>query len=184
MRMESAHKREERAGLKRQKELERMRKEQAKLSAQEQARLAAEAFEHSLDVLLSVHRTASSTFDWMKPLCALPPHKPTSPDWNDFEKERADGETCAHSQDASSRAKARLRAGTFPRQRHGELPARSTLRLPRRSRATTRARYRKLKLERQINANLRGLSSRTRRPVRFRRGAAVYEMSVNRASRP
>ena len=75
-RMEAARKREERASLKRQKELERMLKEQAKLSAAEQARLEVEAFENSLDVLLSVHKEARPKFDWMEPLSSLPPHAP------------------------------------------------------------------------------------------------------------
>ena len=75
-RMEAARKREDRASLKRQKELERMLKEQAKLSAAEQARLEVEAFENSLDVLLSIHREARPKFDWMEPLCSLPPHAP------------------------------------------------------------------------------------------------------------
>lgn len=91
-RIEAARKRDERASLKRQKELERMRKEQAKLSAQEQARLEVEAFENSLEVLLSVHKEASPRFDWMEPLCALPPHKPLNPDLAAFESEYADWE--------------------------------------------------------------------------------------------
>ena len=75
-RMEAGRKREERASLKRQKELERMLKEQAKLSVAEQARLEVEAFENSLEVLLSIHKQASEKFDWMEPLSSLPPHAP------------------------------------------------------------------------------------------------------------
>ena len=53
-----------------------MLKEQAKLSVAEQARLEVEAFENSLDVLLSIHKQASERFDWMEPLSSLPPHAP------------------------------------------------------------------------------------------------------------
>lgn len=89
-RMEAARKRDERASLRRQKELARLLKEQAKLSAQEQARLEVEAFENSLEVLLSIHKQASAKFDWMEPLCALPPHAPTNVDLAAYEQERGD----------------------------------------------------------------------------------------------
>ncbi len=89
-RMEAARKRDERASLKRQKELARMFKDQAKLSAQEQARLEVETFENSLEVLLSIHKEASPKFDWMEPLCALPPHAPMSADSTAYEQERAE----------------------------------------------------------------------------------------------
>jgi hypothetical protein len=68
-RLEAARKRDERASLKRQKELERMLKEQEKLSVQEQARLEVDAFENSMEVLLSVHRDSRPQFDWIEPLC-------------------------------------------------------------------------------------------------------------------
>lgn len=91
-RMEAARKRDERASLKRQKELERMLKEQAKLSAQDQARLEVEAFENSMEVLLSVHKDARPKFDWMEPLSALPPHQPMDSDLAAYEQERAEWE--------------------------------------------------------------------------------------------
>ncbi len=87
-RMEAARKRDERASLKRQKELARMFKEQAKLSVQEQARLEVERFENSLEVLLSIHRESSAKFDWMEPLCALPPYTPMNADLTAYEQER------------------------------------------------------------------------------------------------
>jgi hypothetical protein len=89
-RIEAARKREERASLKRQKELERMLKEHAKFSAQERARLEVEAFENSIEVLLSVHRDARPQLDWMAPLSALPPHRPLHPDMAAYEKEHAE----------------------------------------------------------------------------------------------
>ena len=89
-RMEAARKRDERASLKRQKELARMFKEQAKLSAQEQARFEVETFENSLEVLLSIHKQASPKFDWMEPLCALPPHTPMNSELAAYEQERAE----------------------------------------------------------------------------------------------
>ena len=79
-RMEATRKREERASLTRQKELERMLKEQAKLSTAEQARLEVEAFENSLEVLLSVHKDARPKFDWMEQLSSLPPLTPVRTD--------------------------------------------------------------------------------------------------------
>lgn len=67
-----------------------MLKDQAKLSAQEQARLEVETFENSLEVLLSIHKQASDKFDWMEPLCALPPHAPLNGDLTAHEQERAE----------------------------------------------------------------------------------------------
>lgn len=74
--MEAAGKRQQREVLKRQKDLECRLKEQAKLSAREQARLEVEAHENALDVLLSVHKQQSETFDWIAFATALPPHEP------------------------------------------------------------------------------------------------------------
>jgi hypothetical protein len=74
-RREAAHRRQEREERKRQKELERRNKEQAKLSELEQARLEVETHENALDVLLSVHKESSATFDWDAYACALPPHE-------------------------------------------------------------------------------------------------------------
>ncbi len=76
-RFEAARKREERAALKRQRELERALKEQAKRSALEQAKLEVEAFENSIDVLLSVHKDVSAPFDWIGAVTALASHAAT-----------------------------------------------------------------------------------------------------------
>lgn len=89
-RLEATRKRDERASLKRQKELERILKEQAKLSAQEQARLEVEAFENTLEVLLSIHKEASPKFDWMEALCALPPHMLANSNLATYEQELAE----------------------------------------------------------------------------------------------
>lgn len=75
-RIEAAHKRDERAARKRQKDLEKILKERAKLSALEQAKLEVEAYENALDLLLSVHKERSTPFDWDSIACALPPHQP------------------------------------------------------------------------------------------------------------
>ena len=91
-RIEAERKRDERAALKRQKELERRLKEQTKLSAKEQARLEVDTFENSLEVLLSVHKEASPPFDWMEPLCSLQPHAPMNLESADFQQERAEWE--------------------------------------------------------------------------------------------
>ena len=69
-----------------------MLKEQAKLSAQEQAWLEVEAFENSMEVLLSVHKDARPQFDWMEPLSALPPHRPMNSELAAYEQERAEWE--------------------------------------------------------------------------------------------
>ncbi|MFO1458945.1 MAG: hypothetical protein U1G08_06010 [Verrucomicrobiota bacterium] len=87
-RIEAARKREERAALKRQRELTRILKEEAMLSAQEQARMEVEAFENSIEVLLSIHKEAGPSFDWLEVLCALPPHAPFNGDTAHYEKER------------------------------------------------------------------------------------------------
>jgi hypothetical protein len=70
----AALKAEERAAVKRQKEIARAIKEQAQLSGLERARLEVAEFENSVEVLLSIHKQVSPTFDWMEPFCALPTH--------------------------------------------------------------------------------------------------------------
>src|SRR5258708_1416708 len=75
-RLEAARKREEREARKQQRELEKRLKEQAKLSALEQARLEVDVHENALDLLVSVHKGASTPFDWHSFVCALPPHEP------------------------------------------------------------------------------------------------------------
>lgn len=79
-RIEASRKREERAALKRQRELQKALKEQAKLSAQEQARLEVAAYQNSIDVLLSVHKEASPTFDWIGLVAAIAPHNSSGDD--------------------------------------------------------------------------------------------------------
>jgi len=72
----AVRKREERTAKKRQREIERQLKEQAKLSALEQARLEVEAYENTLDVLLSVHKEQHSPVGWDEFAISLPPHEP------------------------------------------------------------------------------------------------------------
>lgn len=71
-RIEAERKRNERAAVQRQKQLNRLLKERAKLSAIEQARLEVEAHENALEVVLTVHRDCSPAYDWWEHLSALP----------------------------------------------------------------------------------------------------------------
>lgn len=89
-RIEAARKREERSARKKLKELQRRIKEQAKLTEQEQAQLEVEAFENEMELLLSIHKDASASFDWMEPLSALPPPKPSGADLSAYERECAE----------------------------------------------------------------------------------------------
>src|SRR2546425_907375 len=74
--MATAQKREERAALRREKEFNRQLKERAKLSALEEAQLEFEAFENSLQVLLTVHQEQIPAVDWTAFASACPPHTP------------------------------------------------------------------------------------------------------------
>jgi hypothetical protein len=68
----SAHSgREVRAAQKRQRELERLLREQAKLEAKEAAKLDVEAFENSIEVLVSVHKEMGPNWDWHSVAAAL-----------------------------------------------------------------------------------------------------------------
>jgi hypothetical protein len=69
--LEAARKREERAAVRRQRELERALKEEAKRSALEQAKLEVAVFENSIDVLLSVHKDVGVSFDWLGAVSAI-----------------------------------------------------------------------------------------------------------------
>lgn len=70
-----------------QKTFERKQKEHAKLQEKERARLEVEAFDKELAALLSVHKTASPTFNWIKLLAALPPCAALTSDAIEFKKE-------------------------------------------------------------------------------------------------
>jgi hypothetical protein len=74
--IEAARKRVERESLKLQRELVRQANEREKLSLLEQAKLEVATFENAMEVLLSVHKDGSASFDWMEQLCALPPCAP------------------------------------------------------------------------------------------------------------
>lgn len=91
-RLEAAQRREERDARKRQKELERQLKEDAKRSLQDQARLEVEAYENSIEVLLSVHKETSPIFDWMSLVASLPMHRLPGQDQGAYEKECAEWE--------------------------------------------------------------------------------------------
>lgn len=73
-RIEAAQRRQGRAALQQQRELDRRLKELAKLSEIERARLEVEAYENQVDVLLSVHKESCPPVDWMKLFTSLPPH--------------------------------------------------------------------------------------------------------------
>ena len=67
-----------------------MLREMEKLTAQDQARLEVEAFENSLEVLLSVHKEASPRFDWIGSLSALSPHSWVNSDATANEQDRVE----------------------------------------------------------------------------------------------
>ena len=82
--MAAAERRQQRDAKKRQRELERQTKEMAKLSALEQARLEVETFENGLDVLLSIHKEQTDTWDWPDIAASLPPVPPRRQSHNEF----------------------------------------------------------------------------------------------------
>jgi hypothetical protein len=67
---------QERSARTRQSELARSIKLQAKLSALEAARLEVEAYENTIELLLSVHKEQTAAVDWSEYASALPPHPP------------------------------------------------------------------------------------------------------------
>ena len=82
--MAAAERRQLRDAKKRQRELERQTKEMAKLSALEQARLEVETFENGLDVLLSIHKEQTDTWDWPDIAASLPPVPPRRQSHNEL----------------------------------------------------------------------------------------------------
>jgi hypothetical protein len=82
--MATAERRQQRDAKKRQRELERQAKEMAKLSALEQARLEVETFENGLDVLLSIHKEQTDTWDWPDIAASLPPVPPRRQSHNEL----------------------------------------------------------------------------------------------------
>src|SRR5437588_8896603 len=74
--IEAAARRAERDAQRRQRELEKRAKEQAKLSEMEQARLEVDTYENRIEVLLSVHKEQSKSWDWLEILASLPPLAP------------------------------------------------------------------------------------------------------------
>lgn len=74
-----------------QKALQQMVEQQAKLSSYEQARLEVEIFDNSIEVLLSIHKEARPTFNWLELYSALQPHKPVDSNlFAEYEKANAD----------------------------------------------------------------------------------------------
>ncbi|HUI07132.1 MAG TPA: hypothetical protein VL486_09015 [Verrucomicrobiae bacterium] len=71
--MEAAERRHQREAQKRQRELERRAKQQAKLTAMEQASLEVATYENRLEVLLSIHKEQSETWDWLSLAATLAP---------------------------------------------------------------------------------------------------------------
>ncbi len=69
---------------KRGKDLERRLKEHAKMTAQEQARLEVEAYENSLELLLSVHTEQSAPIRWVEFATAFPPSEPVNAGQHEF----------------------------------------------------------------------------------------------------
>jgi hypothetical protein len=56
----------------------------AKLSALEKAKLEVEAFENSIEILLSAHKDQSEPMDWVKYAAALPPPEPANAGRHEF----------------------------------------------------------------------------------------------------
>lgn len=73
---EAADKRRAREIRANDREMARLAKEQAKLDERENARSEVEAHKDRLDALLSVHRAAPETVDWMAVAASLPPAPP------------------------------------------------------------------------------------------------------------
>ncbi len=73
---EAAQNRALRDAQRRQRELERLAAELAKLSAQEQARLEVETYENRLEVLLSIHKQRSESWNWRALAASLSPPPP------------------------------------------------------------------------------------------------------------
>lgn len=91
-RIDAERRRNERSALQRQKQLERNLKELVKLTALEQARMEVEAYENTLEVLMTVHREAGARFDWFDLLVTLPSCLLPRTDIATIEAERADVE--------------------------------------------------------------------------------------------
>ncbi len=68
----------------RQRELDRQIKEAEKLTTLEQSRLEVEAYENSLDVLLSLHKEQTDAIDWLAIAVALPPIHPCRQKYNEL----------------------------------------------------------------------------------------------------
>lgn len=83
--LEAALRRESRAALRRQKELQRQQRELAKASELDQARLAVEAYENDVEVLLSVHKECAPNRDWDQMAAALEPFQPLKSRAREFE---------------------------------------------------------------------------------------------------
>jgi hypothetical protein len=80
--IEARQRREERAALREQREFARQVKEMQKLSEMEQARLMVASHLNQIEVLRSMHREASPSFDWASCAFALPPPLiPSPPKW-------------------------------------------------------------------------------------------------------
>lgn len=83
--LEAALRRETRAALRRQKELQRQQRELAKASELDHARLAVEAYENDVEVLLSVHKECAPNRDWDQMAAALEPFPPRKSRTCEFE---------------------------------------------------------------------------------------------------
>jgi hypothetical protein len=83
--LEAVLRRESRAALRRQKELQRQQRELAKASELDQARLAVEAYENDVEVLLSVHKECAPNRDWDQMAAALEPFPPQKSRRREFE---------------------------------------------------------------------------------------------------
>lgn len=80
----SSNTRQERAARRLARELAQQYKERAKLDEQARARLEVQSYENRIDQLVSLHREAGPSWDWVRVACTLPPRAPQKLDGNEF----------------------------------------------------------------------------------------------------
>jgi len=78
--LEASIRRAEREALRRQRELERQRKQLETMQEMERAAYEVQVYENFIDVLVSVHKDSSETWDWESIQATNPPAKPTRSD--------------------------------------------------------------------------------------------------------
>lgn len=103
-RREAEQRREGRAARKKQKDLERAFKERLKLSELEQARLEVDAFENSLEILVTLHKDQSPPVEWERFATAPAPHTSCNAKQHEFNALLRNGVEELHGVPASTEA--------------------------------------------------------------------------------